>query len=146
MEQVGGVKIQFAERAFRQIAPAFLQVCRQITEDIDQLKPLPEANTATDKLSDVGARFWRKVLQANARPEFSDASGNSISVIVQLRIILQRENILPGSQTESLQVEFLSSCDRLKHAPDQLLIRCGSLKQKLKRLINPFEENSFAGV
>ena len=62
---------------------------------------------------------------AHLRPEFADATGDAIRVVVEFGVGLQRDDVLRRGSGKPDEVKLLAAGDDLKHFADELLVgRC----------------------
>ena len=105
------------EQISGKVAATVGQVFRQVTQDVDHLQPLAEAFAEDEHFAIVTfAPAGRQVALAQARPEFTHATGDKVGVFVQFRCRGERLGRCFGALAKAQEVEFLSPADARERA------------------------------
>ena len=78
------------------------------------------------------------------RPKFPHATRHPVGVIIQLRRVGQRDDIVRRRPRETAHVQFLSAGDDLEHVLDTLLVGGIELFEHGQRLLVTFQQSSFS--
>jgi hypothetical protein len=122
-----------------------LEIPWQVTKDVDQLEALSKTNSVRQHRHLIDRSCGKEVETANFRPEFADATGHAVSVVIQFVVGLKRDDMSGTRATKPVQVQFLPTSDGGHDAFDQLLVRELQPAEGGYRLIYPLEQQAFGG-
>jgi hypothetical protein len=103
-----------------EIAAILAKVSRHIPEDIHELESLAEVDCQFPERLRFQAAKSSVVVEADIRPEFADAAGNQISVLLQLFRRLECDDAITVAETN--QVEILPVDDPGKYCANECAI------------------------
>src|SRR2546422_628845 len=89
LQQISGLQPALGKWLARNVTSPEPKIRWQIPQDIDQLQSFAKSDALTQQLRIIYRCVGKEMDAAHSRPEFADASGNAVGVVVQFFVRAQ---------------------------------------------------------